>query len=168
MLVVDDLVAHVHRRIEHSQRSVDHIDGTLYAGAEPARLGEDNPHSAYLRASAAAAGAPLSVYSARYSAGSSSAMRRMISSVPLAMASRVIRPGLDRPYGSPNLTCTLVRRRRSRGNFTCSVPQIAAGNTGAPVRRAISALPGSPRPSVPPLRVPSGNMPNTLPRRSAS
>ena len=42
VLVVDDLVAHVDRRPEAAQRPLDDLDRPLDAGAEAARLGEDD------------------------------------------------------------------------------------------------------------------------------
>ena len=40
--VVDDLVAHVDRRAERLQRALDDLDRAIDAGAEAARLGEDD------------------------------------------------------------------------------------------------------------------------------
>src|SRR6266571_952125 len=168
VLVVNYLVPHEHRRAEYLDRFVHHLDRALYPRTESAWLSQDHSHLGYVLAWAAADGAPVSAYSPRYSGGNSSAIRRMISSVPAATASRVIRLGFGKRYGSPNLACAFVRRNRSLGSLTCSVPQIATGSTRAPVRSAISAVPGSARPSLPPLRVPSGNMPSTCPRRRAS
>ena len=48
--VVDDLVAHVDRRAELVQRALDDLDRAIDAGAEAARLGEDDFFEAHRRA----------------------------------------------------------------------------------------------------------------------
>ena len=47
--VVHHLVAHVDRRAEHVDGALDDVDGAIDAGAEPARVGEQDLHALFLR-----------------------------------------------------------------------------------------------------------------------
>src|SRR3990172_1836797 len=99
-------------------------------------------------------------------------MRRMMRSVACAVASLVTRSTGGRRNGSPITTRTCLMEygfRKIHGQATPSVPVTATGRMGAPVRRAIIAVPGWPRVRPPVrLRVPSGNITSSAPSRTSS
>ncbi|OGO50593.1 MAG: hypothetical protein A2148_04940 [Chloroflexi bacterium RBG_16_68_14] len=99
-------------------------------------------------------------------------MRRMMMSVACAMASLLMRSTGGRRNGSPMLTLTWRMERGLRkiqGQRTFSVPVTETGRMGAPVRSAMMAVPGWPRPRPPVrLRVPSGNMISMAPLLTTS
>ena len=64
-------------------------------------------------------------------------------------------------------TGTRLKNLAPFGIAAC-VPEIAAGSSGAPAFSAIHAAPGRNGSNVPGVRVPSGYMPRTSPRRRTS
>jgi hypothetical protein len=57
--VVNDLVAHVDRGTEQLERSLDDLDGTIHAGAEAARVREQDLHLCSRNASRISSPAPI-------------------------------------------------------------------------------------------------------------
>ena len=46
--VVNDFMAHVDRRAERFQRTLDDLDGAIDSGTEPARIGEQDIHGSII------------------------------------------------------------------------------------------------------------------------